>query len=146
MHQVMSMPVTVEADVHAPELRQSARVSALEWRTVCERHCTMLLEGREESTDAALLLLRPHLLGMVHWKQRRATLELPRRRVQTLILEDVASLQATEQANLLEWLAGADTPVQVVSTTTQPLFPFVASGIFDERLYYRLNTVFLQID
>ena len=146
MHQMMSMPVTVGVDVRTPELRQWAGVSAFEWRTVCERHCTMLLEGREEATDAALLLLKPHLLGIVHWKQRRATLELPRDRVQTLILENVAGLQATEQANLLAWLAAADKPVQVVSTTTQPLFPFVACGVFDEQLYYRLNTVLLHLD
>ena len=132
MHQTLSTPATT--------------VSTLEWRTVCERHCNMLLEGREDATDAALLLLRPPLQGIVYWKQRTAPLELPRRHVRTLILENVASLQAAEQTELLTWLGAADERIQVVSTTTHPLFPFVTQGIFDERLYYRLNTVKLHID
>jgi len=146
LHQMMTTPVTVEVDVHLAGLRQWTNVSALEWRTVCERHCNMLLEGREEATDAALLLLRPHLRGMVYWKQRTAPLEPPSRHVRTLILENVASLQAREQTNLLTWLAAADERIQIVSTTTHPLFPFVTRGDFDDRLYYRLNTVLLHID
>jgi len=146
MHQTLSTPVTVEVDVHVVGLRQWTGVSVLEWRTVCERHCNILLEGREEATDAALLLLRPYLHGIVHWKQRTAPLEPPARNVRTLILENVASLQATEQTNLLTWLSAADQRIQIVSTTTQPLFPFVAQGTFDEGLYYRLNTVLLHID
>jgi hypothetical protein len=35
---------------------------------------------------------------------------------------------------------------QVVSTTGQPLFDLVATGLFDEALYYRLNMTFLKID
>ena len=132
MHQTLSTPATT--------------LSTLEWRIVCERHCNMLLEGREDATDAALLLLRPHLFGIVYWKQRTAPLDLPRRHVRTLILENVASLRAADQTELLTWLAGTDQRIQVVSTTTYPLFPFVTQGIFDERLYYRLNTVKLHID
>jgi transcriptional regulator of aromatic amino acid metabolism len=37
-------------------------------------------------------------------------------------------------------------PEQVISTTVHPLFPLLASGLFDEALYYRLNVVFLSID
>jgi hypothetical protein len=112
---------------------------------VCEGRYNLLLEGPEASTNAALLLLQPHLIGIVHWKQWTAPLELPPRTVRTLILENVDGLSATEQRNLLTWMAAADTRIQIVSTTTQSLFPFVAQGLFDERLYYRLNTVFLHI-
>ena len=132
MHQTLSTPATT--------------VWTLEWRSVCERHCNILLEGRDDATDAALLLLRPHLFGKVYWKQRTAPLELPRRHVRTLILENVAGLRAEEQRELVTWLAAADERIQVVSTTTYPLFPFVTQGIFDERLYYCLNTVKLHID
>jgi len=146
MHQTLSTPVAVEVDVHVAGLRQWTNVSALEWRTVCERHCNILLEVREEATAAALLLLRPYLGGIAHWKQGTVLLEPPSRHVRTLILENVTSLRATEQTNLLTWLSAADQRIQIVSTTTQPLFPFVARGDFDEQLYYRLNTVLLHID
>ena len=146
MHQMNSAPVTVDVDAEPPALRQRTLVPALEWRAVCEGRYNLLLEGPEASTDAALLLLKPHLIGIVHWKQSAAPLELPPRNVRTLILENVDSLSATEQTSLLTWMAAADRRIQIVSTTAQALFPFVARGLFDERLYYRLNTVFLHID
>jgi hypothetical protein len=145
MHQMNSAPVTVDVDAEPPALRQRTLVPALEWRAVCEGRYNLLLEGPEASTNAALLLLKPHLIGIVHWKQWTAPLELPPRTVRTLILENVDSLSATDQTSLLTWMAAADTPIQIVSTTTQSLFPFVVRGLFDERLYYRLNTVFLHI-
>ena len=51
MHQTLSTPETVEVDVHVAGLRQWTNVSVLEWRTVCERHCNMLLVGREEGPE-----------------------------------------------------------------------------------------------
>ena len=146
MHQMNSAPVTGDIDVDPPALRQWTLVSGLEWRAVCEGHYNLLLEGPEASTNAALFVLKPHLLGIVHWRQWTAPLELPPPEVRTLILENVDRLHATEQTNLLTWAAAADKRIQIVSTTTQPLFPFVTRGLFDERLYYRLNTVFLHID
>ena len=146
MHQMNSAPVTGDIDVDPRALRQWTLVSGLEWRAVCEGHYNLLLEGPEASTNAALLLLKPHLPGIVHWKQSTARLELPPPDVRTLILENVDNLAATQQTNLLTWVAAGDKRMQIVSTTTQPLFPFVARGLFDERLYYRLNTVFLHID
>lgn len=146
MHQTLRTPATVEVNVHWAGLRQLTDVSVPEWRMVCARHCNMLLEGRGDATDAALDLVRPHLLEAVHWKQRTAPLQLPSRRIRTLVLENVASLQAIEQTDLLTWLAAADERIQIVSTATHPLFPSVVCGAFDERLYYRLNTVRLRID
>jgi transcriptional regulator of acetoin/glycerol metabolism len=53
-------------------------------------------------------------------------------------------LERREQAALLKWL---DTrAAQVISTTTHPLFPLIAGGLFDEALYYRLNVTLMRID
>ena len=70
--------------------------------------------------------------------------ELPTDPCGALVVQNVSALDSDEQAALLRWL-DADRK-QVVSTTAQPLFPLVASGLFDKALYYRLNVTLLSID
>lgn len=61
------------------------------------------------------------------------------------MLEHVAAHQRAQQHALLQWLDDTAGRVQVVSTTTQPLFPLVQRDVFRADLYYRLNTVFLDL-
>jgi hypothetical protein len=64
----------------------------------------------------------------------------------TLVLNGVDALTPDDQRQLLEWLEPAGRCVRVISTTSVPLFPGVESGDFDDKLYYRLNTVTLEIE
>jgi transcriptional regulator of acetoin/glycerol metabolism len=43
-----------------------------------------------------------------------------------------------------EWLASSNRP-QVVSTASAPLLPLVEAGVFNDALYYRLNTVYIDL-
>jgi hypothetical protein len=52
-------------------------------------------------------------------------------------------LDREEQGALLKWLE--TDRKQVVSTTTEPLFPLIADGRFNEALYYRLNILLMRI-
>jgi hypothetical protein len=62
--------------------------------------------------------------------------------VKTLVIRRVEALSPRQQQHLSDWLAHtACAAIRVVSTTTQPLFPRVAAGVFLDELYYRLNTV-----
>jgi Sigma-54 interaction domain len=146
MHQTSSVPVTVDFDGEWSALRRWTAGSALEWRAISGGRANLLLEGPEESTDAALLLLRRSLRGIVYWKRRTAPLEIPSVKARTVVVEEIDTLQAAEQSTLLTWTADTDETIRVVSTTTIPLYPLVARGLFDERLYYRLNTIFLRIE
>jgi hypothetical protein len=146
MHQMSSAPVTVDFDRESPALHQWTVGSAPEWRAIREGRSNLLLEGPEASTDAALLLLRESLRGVIYWKRRTAPLEIPPANARTVVVENVDTLHAGEQSTFLRWMADTDERIQIVSTTTGPLFPLVARGLFDERLYYRLNTIFLRID
>ena len=123
-----------------------AGVSPAEWLAVSRGHCNILLEGPHTSTEAALRLLLPHLRGIVHWKARGAALQLPPADAGTLILQDVSGLQASEQRALHEWLSGTGQDTQIVSTTAHPLFLLVQRGLFDERLYYRLNVLLVPLE
>jgi|KBSMisStandDraft_5_1062788.scaffolds.fasta_scaffold11977_8 hypothetical protein len=109
------------------------------------RRHNVLIEGPVEATGAALLQMQPHIPEPIVWKPPQAPLELPGSKPSALILENIAALSAEEQARLLAWLGCHRTHTRVVSTTDRPLFAFVTRGDFDERLYYRLNVVLLQV-
>jgi DNA-binding NtrC family response regulator len=63
----------------------------------------------------------------------------------TIILKEVANLTPGEQALVLKLLTERNQTLQVVSTSSEALFPLVERGIFDDALYYRLNVVRLTI-
>ena len=120
--------------------------STPQWRSVCTRHYSMLLEGPEEVTEAVLALLKPHLCTPVVWTSSPSLREFPPASSGALVLRDVTALGRQEQTRLLGWLDDRHGLKQVVSTTTRPLFPWVARGHFDEALYYRLNVIRLCVD
>ena len=63
----------------------------------------------------------------------------------TLILHDVGALPLLEQRRLIEWLERDAGQTQVVSTTSASLLPLEQAGAFLARLYYRLNTVCVNV-
>jgi hypothetical protein len=63
----------------------------------------------------------------------------------TLILHDIGALTADEQMTLLDWLERAEGRTQVVSISPTALLPRVKDGSFIEVLYYRLNTVCVDV-
>jgi Sigma-54 interaction domain len=69
----------------------------------------------------------------------------PVARARTLILQDVGALTHADQHRLLDWLDRAAGRTQVVSTTPASLWPRVQTGAFIDRLYYRLNTVCMDV-
>jgi hypothetical protein len=117
-----------------------------EWRSVCNRHHCMLIEGPESVTETVLALLKPHLLTPVVWTGSQSPLEFPAGSCGALVLRDVTALGRREQLRLLAWLNAPRDRTQVVSTTPHPLFPWVVRGHFDEALYYRLNVIRLRVD
>ena len=64
----------------------------------------------------------------------------------TLLLHNVGSLSLLDQRYLVEWLDRAAGRTQVVSTTPVALLPLVQAGTFLARLYYRLNTVCVDLN
>jgi DNA-binding NtrC family response regulator len=51
----------------------------------------------------------------------------------------------SDQLQLLEWLEKRVGRTQIVSTTSESLLPQVESGAFNDILYYRLNTVHVDV-
>ena len=128
-----------------------------DWRLAREAHTELQIPAVERAnllvvgTGAVPMLLEmlglePDNEGVVSWHAGEP-LELPHpSRVATLILHDVDELTEWDQHKLLPWLEQASGMVRTVSTAREPLWPRVKVGAFDETLYYRLNTVYVDVE
>ena len=63
----------------------------------------------------------------------------------TLIIENVGALSLHDQHQLFDWLTATVGRTQTVSTTVTALLPLVETGAFIEALYYRLNTICIDV-
>ena len=63
---------------------------------------------------------------------------LPADPVGTLVLKNPAGLTAHEQSQLFDWI-GRHPAAQIITVTSEPLYPLVQAGVFSDDLYYRLN-------
>jgi hypothetical protein len=74
-------------------------------------------------------------------------LQLPQvsSRPTVLVVYDVDALSAAEQRRLLDWMEAASTRTQVLSTASIPLLPLVEAQAFNDTLYYRLNTIYIDL-
>jgi hypothetical protein len=63
----------------------------------------------------------------------------------TLFLHEVGSLTHDDQVRLLAWLERNSGRTRVICTASTSLFPQVEAGRFIDTLYYRLNTVSLDV-
>lgn len=116
-----------------------------EWASLRVNPLNVLLEGSRRATDAALSILQLPMCDSIVWSPTSA-FDLPGRDVSTLILKKVAGLRTADQTRLLAWIDRNGSGTQIISTSEHPLFAAVASGVFDEALYYRLNVILLRIE
>jgi hypothetical protein len=105
----------------------------------------LLLTGPYEVADAFLESIRLHLQEPVVIVRGGEPLALPSAPVGTLFLADVSALTLEEQCRVHDWLGECSSHTQVISTSATSLMPMVAAGSFLEALYYRLNTVYIDI-
>jgi len=132
-------------NVDGSELQSTSIPSMAEWRSICSSHHNVLLEGPTVCTEAVLHLLKPYLDKPVTLKRSGAPLELNTSKNGALVMHDIGAFSGAEQDRMLGWLDDPQSRAQVVCTTTEPLFPLVARGLFDETLYYRLNVILLKL-
>jgi hypothetical protein len=127
-------PALLSSDLHA------------DWDMAVGTQVNLLLEGSPSDIEASLAALRPHLREPVCEFRPADGASVPQPREGTLILLEVARLDAAQQAALRRWFDQFDgrVPVRIVSTSSESLFSFVGSGAFPSELYYRLNAVLIK--
>jgi Sigma-54 interaction domain len=136
----------------APRLIQAAadvrlaRTAAEEFFQMGTPRVNVLLVGRDDIVQLVLRTLLVHVRKpIVRWSPGDELVLPANDRPGTLVLHDVGLLSIREQLQVLEWSARARGTIQTISTTSAPLLPRVAAGHFEESLYYRLNTVYLDV-
>jgi len=105
----------------------------------------VLAVGPDDRTDELLEALRPSLKHPVAEVQGGEPLALPSRAVGTLLLSNLHALTPAEQRQLFEALNDWLSEAQVISTSATGLMPLVRGGGFLESLYYRLNTICIDV-
>lgn len=135
----MTKTTTLRSEVVLPQTLDSG--SADDWRRAATAGHNILVEGPEAAVRAVLRLLVPRLLAPVTWQPRGIPLAFPVDECGALVLQNIAGLDAHDQARLRAWLDEPTHRTQVVSVTPYPLLPLVDCSAFDATLYYRLNTV-----
>lgn len=106
----------------------------------------LLIVGTKGVVDL-LDCVAPELNGvvMVHCREGQLLLPPACSNTRTAIIRDVDTLTCQGQHRLLDWLLESANRIQVVSTASRPLLPLVNTGTFNEALYYRLNTVYINL-
>ena len=101
-----------------------------------------LLTDLEGAIENVLERILPDLQDPVtSWCPGNRLVLPPVSHARTLILHEVGALVYEDQGRLLEWLERAEGRTQVVSTCATSLLPLVHTGMFNATLYYRLNTI-----
>ena len=119
-------------------------VPASDWRATLRLRANIMVAGPQDALDAFLEAAQPELREPI--RSANASLPPTLDGVRTLILTDVHRLDGTDQRRLRDWFdQNRNADLQVVSLTTTPLYSLVSADAFDTDLYYRLNTIFLEI-
>jgi transcriptional regulator of acetoin/glycerol metabolism len=106
----------------------------------------LLIVIPEGTNGFAELLIAELATPVVAWRPGERLMLPQPAQTGTLLLHNVGALAPHDQGYLLEWLERAAGRTQVVSTTPVPLLPLVQAGTFLARLYYRLNTVCVDLN
>jgi len=120
-------------------------VPATDWRTILRTRANVLVTGPKDALEVFLQTARSEMRDPI----RTSGSGLPPflDGVRTLILTEVDALPGTDQQRLRRWFDERENAdVQVISATTEPLFELVNANAFDAQLYYRLNTIVLEIE
>jgi hypothetical protein len=110
------------------------------------RRVNLLLVGIDGMVWSVLRTLLPNLEEpVVSWCPGESLVLPLAVRSGTLVLHDVGVMPLDQQSQLLKWLEDSRCRTQVISMTSTSLLPRVQSGTFIDTLYYRLNTVCVDV-
>lgn len=133
---------SVHSALQIREERRFARQTRKDLQIGGTPRTNLLLLGSSDGIGIVLEMLRlEHREPILQWHPGQPLALPPPASPATLVLHDVSELTSSDQDRVLRWLDQAARQVRVVSTAAEPLWPLVETGTFNDMLYYRLNTV-----
>lgn len=131
----------------APRSERSVPVtfSASEWRMLRAIRPNILVIGVEDAVRATVSALVAELPGPVAYLRSDAP-PPDVDQAEMLVVPDVAAWSPDRQREWVTWLGGIDARrPQIVATSDVPVYPLVESNRFSGVLYYRLNTILVDM-
>jgi hypothetical protein len=102
----------------------------------------LLIMGADDVVARFVTSLWPYFLAPRIVRRPGEQLQLPTSRpAGTILLYDVDTLTRGDQDALHRWINAGNDRTRVVSTATQSLLPVLATGAFNDDLYYHLNVL-----
>jgi hypothetical protein len=115
-----------------------------DWRAFLRTRANILVTGPNAALKAFVHAARPEFREPIRLVVGGRTVGL--QTAGTLFLRNVDRLSRAAQRMLLAWMNEPEhAGTQIVSTASVPLFPLVQAEGFDPNLYYRLNTIWLEV-
>ena len=120
-------------------------VDPLDWETIVDGQSNVLVCGEPPVIEAFLDALKRETSRPLRRCRSSRELMLSKISDGTLVLDDPSSFDDNDQRALLAWLEQDGLGVQLITTTYRPMFEVVQSGRFLDTLYYRLNTIHIDL-
>lgn len=107
----------------------------------------LLIVGTEQVVSTLIFSMWALFDGPVVVRRRGEPLQLPplSQPVGTMVLYGVDGLTREEQLELYDWIAATAGRTRIVSTVSSSLLPMVQSAAFSDALYYRINTIWIDL-
>jgi hypothetical protein len=115
-----------------------------DWRAVVYGRANLLLEGSPADIDRHVASLTRRLGCPIHIFRAEAPPQFVERTA--IVVQEVGRLSLNDQQLLLSYLDNTDHRVQVISTSSVPLFQLLQHGSLLPDLYYRLNIIRMVLD
>lgn len=114
-----------------------------DWRALLRTRSNVLIVGPDSAIEAFFLAAADDLLKPV---RRLSAAHLPPKGAGTVVLTDLTTLDDNQQQKLLGWLdQSAMGGTQVISIAPRPLITPSTPPAVRLDLYYRLNTIYLEL-
>jgi hypothetical protein len=118
-------------------------VSPADWRVLVRTRANVLVSGPKDALTAFAHAARPELREPIGSVACSAPVFLEGH---TLILGDVHTLDDVGQQRLMLWIdEPRNADMQIIALSSVRLFSLVMTNRFDTDLFYRLNTIHLEI-
>jgi hypothetical protein len=115
------------------------------WTILRTSQINALLVGPRRLTEAAVATIERGGRQPMTWWAPDQGIDVPELHTGTLVIRDVDCLDVLQQERLTQWIGAHSPGVQVLALASTPLFAKVEGGQYSAALYYRVNTVVIEV-
>jgi hypothetical protein len=142
----MSHPLPPKGDpASGPPAVKASSACRVEWDILRTMRVNGLIVGAPNLVAAAVAAFDKSVRKPIVWWTPDHTPDVPEVTAGTLMIRDVDRLDARQQERLSRWIGVHCPRVQVLGLACAPFFTQVVEGRFAAALYYRMNTVIVEV-